>query len=196
MGVLSVSSDSKKPWQDPETLERALEKHGYDVPKTADYLGVTRTTIHKWCKKHDIETKPYSVKEDLERLYVKKGLSAKEVGERLYGSEHSVLDWLRRHDIPVRPSSADKAPHFRTHQGYEEWNVGIDGTYHSVLIHRLLAVAEYGFDEVVGKDIHHKNRIKWDNRPENIEIVTTEEHMREHIEEWDRDEKGRLLPCQ
>ncbi len=191
-----MSDEEGKPWRDEELLREKLEENEWHIPNTAEKLGVSKQTIYKWCEKHDIPKKPYSVKEDLVELYVEQDLSAKEVGERLYGSEHSVLDWLRRHDIPVRTASADAPPHFRTHQGYEEWMVGVDGSYRSVLVHRLLAVAEYGFEELKGKDIHHKNRIPWDNRPENIELVTTEEHMRRHIQNWDRDEKGRLLPHQ
>ena len=52
-----------------------------------------------------------------------------------------------------------------------------------VYIHRLLAVAEYGFVEVCDKEIHHKNRIPWDNRPENLEPLTTEEHKRLHSQQ-------------
>ena len=47
-------------------------------------------------------------------------------------------------------------------------------------IHRLLAVSEYGIESVKGKDVHHKNNIPWDNRPENIELMTKEKHGRHH----------------
>jgi len=47
-----------------------------------------------------------------------------------------------------------------------------------VPIHRLVAVAEYGFDAVVDKEIHHKNGMPWDNRPENLEPLSKEEHRR------------------
>ncbi|RBI58323.1 hypothetical protein DMJ13_27385 [halophilic archaeon] len=50
----------------------------------------------------------------------------------------------------------------------------------NVGIHRLVAVAEYGFDAVSGKHIHHKTGIPWDNRPENLSPETQSEHMREH----------------
>jgi len=58
-----------------------------------------------------------------------------------------------------------------------------------VRIHRLLAVATYGYDEVVGKEVHHKNEIKWDNRPENIVPVTSEEHRRMHFEGKSNEER-------
>lgn len=187
---------TKKLYRNENELRRLLEKHEYHVPSVANECDVSRNTIHRWCEKHGINPKPYSDKSKLKELYVEKGLSAEEVGERLYGSEHSVLDWLRRHDLPVRTASMDKPPHFRTHQGYEKWSITQQGSSFDVSVHRLLAVAEYGLDAVRNKDVHHKNRIKWDNRPENIELVTTEEHMREHLSEWDRDEEGRILPHQ
>lgn len=46
--------------------------------------------------------------------------------------------------------------------------------------HRLIAVAEYGIDEVVGKHIHHENGIPWDNRPENLTPMAAPDHLSEH----------------
>jgi len=50
-------------------------------------------------------------------------------------------------------------------------------------VHQLLAIAD-GFDpEDVFSDntvIHHKNEIKWDNRVENIEMMTNSEHTKYH----------------
>jgi len=60
---------------------------------------------------------------------------------------------------------------------YERWRHHYKGERDApVYVHRLLAVSEYGFDAVKNKEVHHKNGIKWDNRPENIELLTVEEH--------------------
>jgi hypothetical protein len=53
-------------------------------------------------------------------------------------------------------------------------------------VHRLLAIAEYGTDPVAGNHVHHKNGIKWDNRPTNIEPVNHSEHARKHANKRDR----------
>ena len=49
-----------------------------------------------------------------------------------------------------------------------------------MVVHRLLAVSEWGLDAIRGREVHHKNEIPWDNRPENLELVTREEHGEKH----------------
>lgn len=54
-----------------------------------------------------------------------------------------------------------------------------------VRLHRLVAVAEYGFEAVAGQQVHHANRIPWDNRPENLLVLSPSEHSRLHAAEDD-----------
>ena len=62
-------------------------------------------------------------------------------------------------------------------RGYERWRHWHQGQRDApVYVHRLLAVAEYGFDAVKNKEVHHKNGIPWDNRPENIKVVGIKQH--------------------
>lgn len=65
-------------------------------------------------------------------------------------------------------------------RGYERWDVNDLGERYTVTVHRLLAVAEFGLDAVVGKDVHHINELSWDNRPENIELIDHAEHASMH----------------
>lgn len=62
--------------------------------------------------------------------------------------------------------------------GYQSMQCGVVGK--GVLVHRLLAVSEYGIEEVKDKVVHHKNGIKWDNRPDNIEVMNRAEHTKLH----------------
>lgn len=50
----------------------------------------------------------------------------------------------------------------------------------SVMVHRLQAVAEWGFDRVADKVVHHKNGVPWDNRIENLQLMDRGEHSRLH----------------
>ena len=81
--------------------------------------------------------------------------------------------------------------------GYERWRSyefrpstdvkGKEDVY--VAHHRLLAVVEcYAAStplwailaDLDGKDVHHANAVKWDNRPENIETIDHGEHAALH----------------
>ena len=60
-----------------------------------------------------------------------------------------------------------------------------------VKIHQLLAIAEGEDPEKVFSNgeyvVHHKNHVRWDNRAENIELMTNEEHTSLHAQERDCD---------
>lgn len=78
-----------------------------------------------------------------------------------------------------------------TTRGYEVWytNKKTDGT-RDVPVHQLLAINKGNDPNKVfsGNDyqVHHKNEIPWDNRPENIELLSHEDHAREHARrKWD-----------
>jgi len=76
--------------------------------------------------------------------------------------------------------------------GHEVWytNRGPDG-YDNLAVHRLLVIAagESPYRVFNGDtNVHHKNHIPWDNRPDNLELLTTVEHGRKHA--LDRIEKG------
>ena len=52
----------------------------------------------------------------------------------------------------------------------------IDGEKKTVSVTRLTAVAEYGFDAVAEKHIHHKNKQPIDDRPSNLIPMSMTEH--------------------
>lgn len=76
----------------------------------------------------------------------------------------------------------EKVPPFgHSTRGYEWWQHNPkEGENYKVYVHRLLAVSEYGYESVKDKSVHHRNGIVWDNRPENIEVMSPEEHAKLH----------------
>jgi len=124
-------------------------------------------------------------RERLRRLYVDERMSPKRIADELGVHYSTVYRRLNRYGIeredPVRLNTIG--------EGYEEVvTPGGEKSY----VHRLVAVAEYGFDVVAGNDIHHSNGVSWDNRPSNVEVVDHAEHTKRHKSGLDqaRDEAG------
>lgn len=127
--------------------------------------------------------KPYQDAGLLQTLYWEKGMSQNEISDFIGCSQETVSRWMNKLNIEARKPSHERPAPFRQSQGYEVWRHQVSGTHYNVSVHRLLAVAEYGFDAVCGDDVHHQNDIPWDNRPDNIEIKLHEQHRRDHMEE-------------
>lgn len=170
------------------------------VVEAGNLAGVSGTTISTWVRKHGISPRqqevdlsdvdihkanPWRDSSVLEALYVDKCLSTNEIAGILDCAPNTVSKWLRRHDIEHRDSSdalsnsynnLGHASYYTRRRGRPVWKSGDD----EVFVYRLLAVAEYGFDVVCDMDVHHKNEIRWDTRPDNIEVLSPEEHQYQH----------------
>jgi len=132
---------------------------------------------------------PYQDKDTLEELYLNEKMSMADIGEHFDVPPTRIGYWLDKHDIETRDvhahHSRDTAIYRMDDRGYMVWSAwnSEKGQNEYMVVHRLLAVAEYGVEAVAGKVVHHKNDHKWDNRPENIELMTAEEHSRHHYED-------------
>lgn len=136
---------------------------------------------------------PWRDKETLERLYVEQGMSSREVADELGCGMDAILEWLEDHGIESRPQGRHQTPNvsITLREGYETSMIREPDGVVTVKHHRMLAIAEYGLDAVAGKDVHHKNHIPWDNRPENLELVDHSEHMRYHERLQPRTKRGK-----
>lgn len=130
-----------------------------------------------------------SDEDELERLYWDEEMSVREIAEEAECCGKTVHNRLNEFGIKTRTSTVDMPPRF-THTdedvvglAYEIWRTYSDETYHRVRVHRLVAVAEHGFQAVAGSVVHHKNSIPWDNRASNLEVMTHEEHATKHAQE-------------
>jgi len=138
--------------------------------------------------------------EEVNRLYYEEGMTQFEIADRFDVGQPAVSQAMRREG--TNPGhEANRVPYasfYTAPNGYEHWSSrDTKGGYEYVKVHRLLAVAEYGFDAVSDKDVHHKNRTAWDNRPENIELLAPSKHQSEHskkqVKTRERDEYGRFV---
>ena len=121
----------------------------------------------------------------LHTMYAILGKSTREIADDLGYSKSVLTKHLKRHGVRLRPSNRDKPVRFATMTNtngfsYEQWEHNMADGRANVYHHRLLAVAEYGFDAVCDMDVHHINEIGWDNRPDNIELMEHGEHRSYH----------------
>lgn len=138
--------------------------------------------------------KKYKDKDVLYRLYHEEGLSQKEIAERLDVAQKTISNWMRKHEIERRDvAGTKKTPRRKTvnfrvdEKGYEVWTPTVGTQTPDIPVHQLLAVAEYGLESLKEKDVHHKNNIRWDNRPDNIELLDPSTHISLHAKERNQD---------
>ncbi|MDL5361311.1 hypothetical protein [Halalkalicoccus sp. NIPERK01] len=130
----------------------------------------------------------------LNHLYNCEGHSLESVGDIVGCGETCVLKWMDRNGIARRDMSeaakirfSDEPVPFRIHdKGYEVWDEGYDGNSPTIYVHRLAAVAWYGFEEVCSSQIHHQSEVPWLNIDGNdwselgIVPLSRAEHKKEH----------------
>jgi len=153
-------------------------------------------------------SKPYHDANVLRRLYHNEKKSIPEIAKSFGVSYRTIWNWMDKHNIERRERSERsklsklKQPahyKFQNSKGYECWHTQLDGEKYYVSVHRLLAVSEYGYDAVCGKDVHHDNGVKFDNRPSNITLIDKGKHGSVHGGEsstrqpyWDKETLNEL----
>jgi len=179
--------DAETPWRDKTTLEQLYNQKGMTQAEIGERFGVAQKTISRWLDRHDIKP-PWRDEQKMRRLYEDKHLSATEIAQEFDTTPSNINKWLHKHGVETRDRQEaarrailKKAPkQHTTRRGYEYVASKINDERDHIRIHRLIAVAEYGFDVVAENIIHHKNGIPWDNRPENLEPMSVAEHTRLH----------------
>jgi transcriptional regulator with XRE-family HTH domain len=133
---------------------------------------------------------PYEDPERLSKLYWNAGMSQKEIAQAFGVSTKQIKSAMTKYDIQTRRYSK-YAPYTYDTNGYAQWKTGGK----TVRVHQLLAIAEgYEPGKVFSNgeyEIHHQNGVKWDNRPDNIELLTASDHMAQHHEAGDIEPRGK-----
>jgi predicted DNA-binding protein YlxM (UPF0122 family) len=174
-------------YRDADTLSRLYHDEGLKQREIAERFGVGQGVISDWMSRLDIQSRNQWEIEDedaLRELYHDENKSLEEVGEELDASAKAVQRPMERFEIPRRdPRHTRDAPTLYVNDGYKTWHINDWNDQYNVRVHRLVAVAEHGYEAVKSNVVHHKNRHKCDNRTENLELMTQAEHNREHSEE-------------
>jgi len=178
-------------YKDAEVLERLYHEEGLSTRDIGERFGVSGKTIQRWMERHEIERRncggvliEQPSEEELNRLYHEERMTLSEIGDEFGVTKRAVGRWMEKHGIVRRSYGIDATrtpPSYCVNmQGYEISKSCYDCEIQQVRLHRLVAVAEYGFDAVSGNDVHHVNQIPWDNRPDNLEVMSRSEHMSLH----------------
>lgn len=168
--------------------EWLVEKYwdeGLEQNEIADICGVDDSTISTWMRKNDIPTifSEWVSKEELENLYHDKKLSMRDIADKFDVDSETIRLAMSKNGVEARDRLEYQKYHHPTLHIENEYPSFMEqsfGTNNRVKVHRLIMVAEHGIDSVKGMDVHHKNGVKWDNRPENLELKNPSEHMRHH----------------
>jgi hypothetical protein len=141
--------------------------------------------------------KPYQTEPILHNLYVVQNMTDSEIADIFDVSPSLITHWRSKNGIDgVKPQeyAASRPASYRVQtNGYTVWDANKNDEKRFCYVHRLLAVCEHGaqvFSD--GREVHHKNGIKWDNRPENLDVVDVNEHRRMHANERRNEKTGRF----
>jgi len=136
-------------------------------------------------------TNPWKEKSTLEGLYHDQQMTLEEIAEKYDKSDTTILYWMRKHGIEredrstrIKKAYRYKAPYYGTGtQGYERWEIRTPDGKAVPRVHQLLLIADGVDPHKVfdpDTDIHHQNGVRWDNRPDNLELVDHADHASHH----------------
>ena len=145
----------------------------------------------------DSKDRPWRDKDTMVRLYCEQSMTMEGIAEELGCSVSVISRWVGYHGIESRPRSRSgwESSNWKPYSnfemkssGHEIWRGQFKGEREVVPVHRLLAVAEFGFDAVCGMNVHHGNtngdlpecEIPWANWGSNLKLSSRENHSRYH----------------
>jgi len=147
---------------------------------------MSENTAHRTEEMSGQDTYDVKSERDLRELYYGKSKTMSEVSDAIGCSNYKVRKWMNKHDIERRDRSQAITMAYgplsmkTDHHGYEKFQHTYHNNNHVLQVHRLQAVAEYGFEAVADNHVHHRNNIPWDNRAENLDVLSGTEHKKRH----------------
>lgn len=179
--------------KDEGWLREQYDQNGLTVQEIADKTSVHRNTVTYWMDKFDIDRNSHPSSLDPHRDEIveryEDGESTYEIADDFDKDGSTVLRFLKKQGVEIRSNGeAQRVKHGEfvpvnlDSNNYERWHDQIAGA--QVYVHQLLAIAEGADPSDVFSDaeyvVHHKNEIRWDNRPDNIEVLANSAHAETH----------------
>lgn len=187
--------DSPEELDDPEQLRKMHVENNMSAREIGRELGCGHKTVMRRLREFDIEllespAAEYPGLEDEDRLtelHLECGMTAPQIAEKFGCNRGTVLKKLRKYGVPIRRAMRNRPTdpaHFSSNgMGYERWHSSIEGELSALYHHQLLAVAAGEDPHDVFSDemaVHHKNHIAWDNRVENLQLMSRSDHAEYH----------------
>lgn len=168
----TVPGTKYAPYPGPGELRRLYEVEKLSTRGIGAQLGVSANTIRRWLTEAGIAVRSISEAKTGQKPAVHTVLASVRARRRHVRSEHPEVGYKVRSDGYIYISRPD---HPRaTKDGY-------------VLEHRVVMEQLIGRYLMPHEEPHHKNEIRDDNRPDNLELKTKHQHMREHYSDREID---------
>lgn len=202
---------ASKPYQREGWLRREYVEKGRTVGDIAEQFDMSRPGIAHWMDKYGIDRRGQREAQQsgglhtdeswLREQYHENERSLSDMAGEAGVTAATVLKYMRRYDIPRRSATdhAKQSPasYLTVPRGYVKSMSKHNGKQFQVWIHQLVAIADgadpYKVFSNGAYHCHHKNGVKWDNRPENIELLEGRDHESIHAAERERAATGEFL---
>lgn len=183
-----------------DDIRRMIEVDGLSLTKVGEAVGCSNTMVGNLCKKHGIQTRPAggSPSRDWPVDQIRQWVEVEDrtlywVADQLGTANQTISKLCRKHGIQTKKTGP------RPGEGHPEWKGGrivAKNGYVKVYCpghpragkprmkyvweHWLVMEKKLGRPLVEGEVVHHKNGVRDDNRPENLELY---ESNGKHLEE-------------